>query len=269
MTAQPLSIAQPHHPVGGQCPARRRDRIRQTLNHLRERRSKARPSPGAARGAALPLRPHRRKRKAALALSAGAVGLGSAAMSFPERGASATMAMDASETRRPAGQLSASDAFREALIKEEGVRRTVYLDAAGLPTVGVGHLVTPGDGLRAGQAIGFDRVLDLFDRDLTLAERAVVRLVGDLPLFQHEFDALVDLVYNVGEGGVSVGNSPRLNAAIAEGDYRAMAAELAYHHAGGGEVSGLVARSERRTSIFTDAAYEDPREASAGHAVRA
>jgi GH24 family phage-related lysozyme (muramidase) len=149
--------------------------------------------------------------------------------------------------------------MREALVRAEGVRRTVYLDAAGLPTVGVGHLVSPADGLRVGERISYDRILDLFEGDLRAAEEAVVRLVGELPLLQQEFDALVDLVYNVGEGGVSEGSSPRLNAAIAEGDYGAIAAELAYHHAGGVAIGGLVHRSEQRIAMFTEAEYGDPR----------
>jgi len=142
-------------------------------------------------------------------------------------------------------------------VQAEGVRRTVYSDAIGLPTVGVGHLVTPADGLSVGKQISYDRILDLFDHDLRLAEEAVQRLVGDLPLFQHEFDALVDLIYNVGEGGVSEHSSPRLNAAIAEGNYAAIAAELAYHHAGGAAIGGLVHRSERRIAMFTEADYAD------------
>ena len=86
------------------------------------------------------------------------------------------------------------------------------------------------------------------------------QLVGDLPLHQHEFDALLDLVYNVGIGNVSPSESPRLNAAIDAGDYDAIAAELDYTHAGGQFAKGLQYRSERRAKIFMEAAYEDPRE---------
>ena len=259
MIVDPAPIAQPHRPVRGQTPARRRDRVRGLVTRLRDRRAGGVPSLKPSREApARRFRPYVR-RKTALALSAGAMGLGSAAFTIPERSSPIVLADD-TQSRRPAGQLAASDAFREALIEEEGVRRTVYLDAAGQPTVGVGHLVTPVDGLRVGEEVGYDRILDLFERDLGAAEQAVVRLVGSLPLFQHEFDALVDLVYNVGEGGVSQARSPRLNAAIASGDYGAIAAELAYHQAAGGEAAGLVLRSERRTNMFAEASYADPRQ---------
>jgi len=264
MLAEP---ALPHLPVSGQTPARRRDRIRALLGRMRERNAAAgaprrppEPRPGPS------LRPRRRKRKMALALSAGALGLGSAAMAMPKRSPVSTSLSEAPDIRHPCSQMRASEQMREALVQEEGVRRTVYRDPIGLPTVGVGHLVTPADGLRLGEQVSYDRILDLFDHDLRAAEEAVARLVGDLPLFQHEFDALVDLVYNVGEGGVSERSSPRLNAAIAEGDYAAIAAELAYHHAGGGAVGGLIHRSERRIAMFTAADYADPR--IAGGAVR-
>lgn len=203
-----------------------------------------------------------RKRKAALALSAGVMGLGTAAMPVPPpmpmHGPPAmTMPID---KRKRARLLRASPALLEAMIQEEGARQTVYRDVAGYPTVGVGHLVRPEDGLKVGDRISEDQVIDFLQQDIAIAERAVARLVGDLPLLQHEFDALVDLVFNVGEGNVSAERSPRLNAAIAAADYDGIAQELGYHYARGRIAKGLVYRSERRANIFMDASYEDPRE---------
>jgi GH24 family phage-related lysozyme (muramidase) len=207
------------------------------------------------------------KRKAALAFSAGVMGLSTAAM-----GSNADMAPDAQTisamanplARLPAGELKASDSLKEALVQEEGVRDVVYRDVAGYPTVGCGHLVTPSDGLKVGDSVNYDQILDFLDDDLREAEQAVVRLVGNLPLFQHEFDALVDLVYNVGEGRVSPSQSPRLNAAIAGGDYDGIARELEYRYAAGEMAKGLVYRSERRAQIFTSASYGDTRSEPAG-----
>ena len=166
------------------------------------------------------------------------------------------------EVRKPAALLKASEHFKQALIEEEGVRYTVYRDVAGYPTVGVGHLVRPMDNLRVGDRISDEQVIDFLESDLITAERGVRILVGNLPLHQHEFDALLDLVYNVGLGNVSERESPRLNAAIANADYEAIAAELDYTHAAGRVARGLEFRSERRAKIFMEASYEDPREAS-------
>ncbi|AKH41187.1 hypothetical protein WYH_00121 [Croceibacterium atlanticum] len=206
--------------------------------------------------------PHRRKRKAALALSAGVMGLSAGAMhQAPQSQPAFAMQMIGPEERKPAAEMQPSDALMEILVEEEGVRHTVYRDAAGNPTVGVGHLVAASDGLRIGQRVGQDRILDFLEEDLKEAKRAVMRLTGDLPLYQHEFDALVDLVYNVGEGNLSEDRSPRLNEAIAAADYDAIAEELGYHQASGVNARGLVYRSERRAAIWAEGEYEDPRPA--------
>ena len=155
--------------------------------------------------------------------------------------------------------MSASAELKRAMMQEEGVRHCVYRDVAGNLTVGVGHLVTASDNLRPGDTITDERVMELLEADLEHAERIVSELVGDLPLFQHEFDALVDLVFNVGQGNVSQERSPNLNAAISAGDRQSIADELHYHSAGGAAAKGLIYRSERRANIFLNGSYEDPR----------
>lgn len=184
------------------------------------------------------------------------MGFGTAAMPAPQPLPSVSKKLD---PRRPAALLTASDDLLEAMIEEEGARRTVYRDVAGYPTVGVGHLVTPTDGLQVGDRVTRDQVLDFLEHDIAEAQHAVARLVGDLPLSQNEFDALVDLAFNVGEGNLAAERSPGLNAAIAARDYDAIASELDYHHAAGHLARGLVYRSERRANIFLDASYADPR----------
>ncbi|WP_435201531.1 lysozyme [Qipengyuania sp. 902] len=209
---------------------------------------------------------HSTRRQATIMLTAGALGL--TAFTGPQlpktnKGqpiAATSLVVDAAETRKPAALLKASDNFKQALIQEEGVRYTVYRDVAGYPTVGVGHLVEPEDNLRVGDTISEDRAMAFLTADLAEAERGVRQLVGALPLYQHEFDALVDLVYNVGIGNVSPEQSPRLNAAIDAGDYDEVASQLDYTHAGGAVARGLQFRSERRAAIFAEAEYEDPRE---------
>lgn len=205
-----------------------------------------------------------RKRKAALALSAGAMGLSTAAMGVPtylqQKQPVSDLPAAQPDLRRPAALLQSSESLKEALIQEEGVHEVVYRDVAGYPTVGVGHLVKSEDGLSVGQRISEEKVLDLLDQDLKIAETAAARLVGDLRLYQHEFDALVDLIFNVGEGNVSPSQSPRLNQAIASRDYDAVARELNYTTAAGAVANGLVYRSERRANIFTGGQYADPRE---------
>ncbi len=207
------------------------------------------------------VRAPRRNRKIALAASVSVMTLNTAAidLSTSERQVAQLALSDASTDRQPSSSLTASDELKEAMIEEEGVRYTVYRDAGGLPTVGVGHLVTAADNLSVGQEISERRALELFERDLASAERAVAAATKDIPLYQHEFDALVDLAFNVGGAVFDNSRSPRLAAAIAAQDYQSIADELAYHNARGVLAPGLVYRSERRTNMFEQASYADPR----------
>ena len=206
------------------------------------------------------------RRRATLMLGAGALGL--TAFTGPPKARKAfgidedmqRVVDDVACVRKPAALMKASGTFKQALIEEEGVRYTVYRDVAGYPTVGVGHLILPEDDLQVGDRVDEAQVLQFLEHDLAKAEQGVRLLVGDLPLHQHEFDALLDLVYNVGLGNVSENESPRLNTAIESRDYEAIAAELDYTHAGGKFARGLQFRSERRAKIFMKGRYGDPRQ---------
>ena len=249
----PLPSLNRHPEIAQHHGRRRRGKLHALVRRLRERR-RARRELRGQRG-----RVHRRK--AAFALSVGFMGLSTAAMVPPAAPVRVLSAPTFGNQRKPAILLSPSSKLMQTMIEEEGAHRTVYRDVAGYPTVGVGHLVTPGDHLQVGDRISQDQVLDYLEQDLAQAQLAVRHLVGDLPLHQNEYDALVDLAFNVGEGNLSAEHSPGLNAAIAARDYDAIADELDYHHAAGHMAMGLVYRSERRANIFTDASYADPRDA--------
>jgi len=243
---------------------------RRFLGKFRDRMSERRMRRNEARAKQIKSRSRRHKRTA-LALGVTAMSLTSAshlALSADAISASNSAAMTDLNARNAnldptvrqnASNLSASEELLEAMVEEEGVRYQVYRDVAGYPTVGVGHLVLPEDNLRLGDTISHDRAMELLEQDLAKAEAGVVDLVGDLPINQNEFDALVDLVFNVGEGTVSEAKSPRLNAAIAKGDYEAIAEELEYTTAKNKVARGLMYRSERRAQMFMDADYSDPR----------
>lgn len=228
---------------------RRRRAIRRDLRQTRIRKG---------------LRNPQKRKKLAFALGASAMGLNTGAMSGAMLAPSAATAhshsvQDPREMRVDPSLIEVSDELKLALIEEEGMHRTVYADPIGLLTVGVGHLVTPQDNLRAGERISDSRMAKLFEQDLQRARQAIVRISGDIKLYQHEFDALVDLAFNVGEGNLSSDKSPGLNQAIAQGDHAAVADQLAYHNADGTRLRGLEYRSDRRERIFTEARYDNPR----------
>ena len=259
--------ALPHNKPPLAVRRKRRGQVKGLIKRMRQRRREKLLAYRSAFATDTPLK--RRKRKAALAISAGVMGFSTAATGLGPYSPKAVVksAEPGVDYRAKAGLLHVSDSMKEALAEEEGVRLSVYRDVAGYPTVGVGHLVTSDDNLNVGDQITYDQAIDFLEQDLRIAEQAVAKLVGDLELYQHEFDALVDLVYNVGEGNVQMDKSPRLNKAIQKHDYDSIANELHYHHAKGKKANGLIFRSERRSQIFMDASYENPRDDRSAHEI--
>jgi lysozyme len=134
---------------------------------------------------------------------------------------------------------------------EEGLRTTPYNDSAGHATVGVGHLIHFGPVSPADRAKfrGFTRAdaIRLLRKDITSVERGVSRLVN-VSLNQNEFDALVSLTFNIGEGGFGGSTARRkLNA----GDRRGAADAFLMWKIGG---PGLIFRRRRERTLFLSAA---------------
>lgn len=99
---------------------------------------------------------------------------------------------------------------RALLTKREGVRLHAYKDSVGIWTIGIGHTsaagppeVTPNLTITRAQCDA------IFARDLVKYETAVDKAV-QVPLQQHEFDALVSWCYNVGPGAMSGSSVIRL-----------------------------------------------------------
>jgi lysozyme len=119
--------------------------------------------------------------------------------------------------------------------KVEGLRLKAYQDVAGVWTIGYGHT---GGWIEKGLVIDESTAGVLLSADLQNAEADVARLVT-APLLQHEFDALVSFVFNVGsdidadDKAEGLGDSTLLKL-LNSGDRIGAAAEFAkWHHAGG------------------------------------
>ncbi len=139
----------------------------------------------------------------------------------------------------------------------EGCRARLYNDPAGHCTIGYGHLVHygPCDGHeRALYQAGLTHAaaLELLREDAATRAAAVRQLVH-VPLAQHEFDALVSFVFNVGAGAFKGSTLlRRLNA----GERAAVPAQLMRWTRGGGVVlPGLVTRRRAEGRLFAHALY--------------
>lgn len=133
------------------------------------------------------------------------------------------------------------------LIQEcEGFRSTVYRDSAGLRTIGYGHRLQPGESFPNG--ITQQQAEEYLAKDVSVAEAAVLRLVR-VPLTAHQFDALVDFVFNLGAGRLASSSLLRdLNA----GRFDSAAVQLLrWDHCGAQENAGLKARREAEFRLFT------------------
>jgi lysozyme len=85
----------------------------------------------------------------------------------------------------------------DVLILREGKRNKAYRDTKGILTIGVGHT---GPDVKEGLVWNDEKVQDVFMKDVKWAEDAVNKFVT-VPLQQHQFDALVSWVFNIGESG--------------------------------------------------------------------
>lgn len=88
---------------------------------------------------------------------------------------------------------------RDFLIQLEGSKNKMYLDSKGLPTIGVGHLIKPGEEYLKTATLSDKEVSDLFEKDIKVWERAVNNAIF-VPIKQHEFDSLVSVSFNIGAG---------------------------------------------------------------------
>jgi len=136
----------------------------------------------------------------------------------------------------------------ELLKSSEGFRNRVYLDVAGLPTIGYGHRLLHSDSFPNG--INELQAANLLACDVRDAEQAVQRLVK-VPLTQGQFDALVDFTFNLGSGRLA---SSTLLKSLNAGRYDDAAEQLLrWDHAGGQENAALKARREAEAELWRNA----------------
>lgn len=132
------------------------------------------------------------------------------------------------------------------LIKQsEGFRGHTYLDVAGLPTIGYGHLLLPHESYPNGMTETQGSAL--LAQDVQLAEHAVARLVK-VPLTQGQFDALTDFCFNLGEGKLA---SSTLLKILNAGEYgKAHEQLLRWDVAAGKENAGLKTRRQAEFELW-------------------
>lgn len=124
-------------------------------------------------------------------------------------------------------QMQISDKGKANIARWEGRRNAAYRDKGGRWTIGVGHLIVPGDGLGPNSTISDPTIDAIFVNDLNEAENIVKRYVT-VPLTQGQFDALTDFTFQFGDalGHASDGNPSTLLNLLNAGDYAGAAAQF-------------------------------------------
>jgi lysozyme len=139
----------------------------------------------------------------------------------------------------------------ELIRKSEGFRGRMYLDVAGIPTIGYGHRLLSGESYPDG--IAEAHAEELLAGDVRQSEQAVERLVR-VALTQGQFDALTDFCFNLGAGRLVASTLLR---ALNDGQYEAAGEQLLRWDLAGGEVClGLKARREAEFQLWGGAAEQ-------------
>jgi len=127
----------------------------------------------------------------------------------------------------------------------EGKRNRVYKDVAGLLTVGIGHLIKPGETFPP--VMSDEAVYALFRKDVKHFEDAVNKLVK-VPLTQNQFDVLVSFTFNCGIGAL---NTSTLLKVLNQKMYLLAADNLLkWNRAGGKPIAGLTIRRQKERALF-------------------
>lgn len=140
-----------------------------------------------------------------------------------------------------------------ALMKSEAFEPVAYQDSVGVWTIGYGTTRIRGVPVRKGQRITQDEAreeLVIFCRGL---ENALNSALAKTPTKQNEFDAFVNIGYNIGLPGML--DSTFLKRHIA-GDKKGCAEAMKWwNKAGGKTLKGLVNRREREANMYLNGVY--------------
>lgn len=132
--------------------------------------------------------------------------------------------------------------------KSENLLLKAYQDIGGVWTIGYGHTgKVRGKAIGPGMTITKEEAEQILADDVMHFENAVRRNVK-VPLNQNQYDALVNLSFNIGDGAFK---DSTLLRRLNQGDYQAAADQILVWNKVGGKLSkGLANRRERERSMF-------------------
>ena len=146
--------------------------------------------------------------------------------------------------------MKVSDKLIKLLRHHEGVRNKPYQCPAKLWTVGIGHLIGDGKTLPPewNKTFTNEEIDAILKRDLNRFELGVHKMLPNVRLRQHEFDAIVSFCFNLGLGCFQ---RSTIRQALLRGDKEAaMESLVKYCKAGGKILKGLQNRRLDERKLF-------------------
>lgn len=132
--------------------------------------------------------------------------------------------------------------------RHEGLALVPYICPGGYATIGYGHLLKD-DSIKS---INPNDALEFLYADIDRCESGVSRLIT-VPLAQHQFDALVSFVFNLGSGALQ---RSTLRSKLNRKEYDNASSEFnRWVIAGGKRLSGLIKRRQEESDLFKYGIY--------------
>ena len=120
------------------------------------------------------------------------------------------------------------DKLREEIAEDEGCKYEIYLDHLGLPTCGIGHLITdqdPEHGLEVGTKVDEERVNELFDQDVEVTTNECRLLYNNFDELPEEVQRIIaNMMFNMGRPRLS--RFHKMKQAVDSGDWSEAAAQM-------------------------------------------
>jgi len=136
----------------------------------------------------------------------------------------------------------------------ERFKPKVYEDSAGYPTIGYGHLVLENDP-DFSNGITEEEATELLRDDVVDSELSLDDLAPGVEFLQHQWDACVSFVFNVGATKIRRQGRHTLEA-LRAGDWGKLASQMRkWVNAGGVKLQGLVRRRNAEALLLMTGDY--------------
>lgn len=140
-----------------------------------------------------------------------------------------------------------------ALMKSEALRTVAYEDSVGVWTIGYGTTRINGVSVKKGQRITPEQAESELRKFVAGLEAGISSVLGRTPTKQCEFDAFINIAYNIGLSATL--DSTFLRRHIA-GDKKGCAEAITWWNKGGGKtLKGLVNRRAREVQMYVNGIY--------------